>query len=91
MIWRMVRWSALAGGVAVVAVLVVCLHDLPEAKAPVAGGTVSILDLKGREIAVYGGPGARAVPIERLPDYVIDAVLATVAGLVRRNNRTIFQ
>lgn len=77
MIRRILKWGLLLGVAAVVVVLAILLHDLPEPRTPVNSGTVTILDQSGREIAIYGGPGSRAVPIERLPQHVLDAVIAT--------------
>lgn len=77
MIRRIVKWGLLLGLAAGLVVLVILLHDLPEPRTPVNGGTVTILDRSGREVAIYGGPGSRAVPIERLPQHVLDAVIAT--------------
>ncbi|MDF1732536.1 MAG: PBP1A family penicillin-binding protein [Minwuia sp.] len=77
MIRRILKWGLLLGVAGAVVVLVILLHDLPEPRTPVNGGTVTILDRSGRELAIYGGPGSRAVPIERLPQHVLDAVIAT--------------
>ncbi len=77
MIRRILKWGLLLGAAAMVVVLAILLHDLPEPRTPVNSGTVTILDNAGKEIAIYGGPGSRAVPIERLPQHVLDAVIAT--------------
>lgn len=77
MIRRVLKWGLLLGVASAAVVLVILLHDLPEPRTPVNGGTVTILDGAGRELAIYGGPGSRAVPIERLPQHVLDAVIAT--------------
>lgn len=77
MIRRILKWGLLLGVAAMIVVLAILLHDLPEPRTPVNSGTVTILDQSGREIAIYGGPGSRAVPIERLPQHVLDAVIAT--------------
>ncbi|MDF1737233.1 MAG: transglycosylase domain-containing protein, partial [Minwuia sp.] len=77
MIRRILKWGLLLGIAGAAVVLVILLHDLPEPRTPVNGGTVTILDRSGKEIAIYGGPGSRAVPIERLPQHVLDAVIAT--------------
>ncbi|MDF1721193.1 MAG: PBP1A family penicillin-binding protein [Minwuia sp.] len=77
MIRHILKWGLLLALAATVVVAVILLHDLPAPHEPVSSGTVTILDQSGREIAIYGGPGSRAIPIERLPRHVLDAVIAT--------------
>lgn len=68
------RWGLLVGLGSLAVLLVLLLHDIPAPKEPITGGTVAILDRNGEELAVYGAPGSRAVPLKRLPQHLIDAV-----------------
>ena len=76
MVRRLLKWGGLVGLGVVAVLLVLLLHDIPAPKEPITGGTVAILDRDGKELAVYGAPGSRAVPLERLPRHLIDAVTA---------------
>ncbi|WP_416899804.1 MAG: transglycosylase domain-containing protein [Minwuia sp.] len=76
MLKRFLKWGLLVVVAATVVAGAVLLHDIPEPRTPVNGGTIAILDVNGEELAVYGAAGSRAVPLERLPDHLIDAVIA---------------
>jgi penicillin-binding protein 1A len=76
MLIRILKWGSLLVLAAVVVVAALLLHDLPEPKTPVNGSTITVLDRDGQELAVYGAGGGRAVPVERLPQHLIDAVIS---------------
>lgn len=76
MLIRILKWGALLVVAGVVVVAALLLHDLPEPKTPVDGSTITVLDRDGRELAVYGAGGGRAVPVERLPQHLIEAVIS---------------
>ncbi|WP_417520197.1 transglycosylase domain-containing protein [Minwuia sp.] len=76
MLKRLLKWGLMIGLACVAVLAVILLHDLPAPKQPVSGGTITILDRDGAELAVYGAAGARAVPLERLPEHLKDAVIA---------------
>lgn len=76
MLKRILKWGLLLGLAGLVVVSALLLHDLPEPKTPVDGSTITVLDRDGRELAVYGAGGGRAVPIERLPQHLIEAVIS---------------
>lgn len=76
MLIRILKWAVLVVLAGVVVVAALLLHDLPEPKTPVDGSTISVLDRHGQELAVYGAGGGRAVPVERLPQHLIDAVIS---------------
>lgn len=69
-------WLGFAG-IVMLGVMMLDMPDVGDPKKQGQDGTVSILDYRGRVLAVYGGPGARYVKLADIPKDLQDAVLAT--------------